>query len=65
MILFGPQFYGLFCYVFIRMMATFGFEICNEFIQDLTCCTIIHWIAPVSQLFKNVGNDGASNFALR
>ena len=63
MILFGPQFYCLFFHVFIGMMATFGFEICNEFIQDLTCCTI-HWIAPVSQLFKNVGNDGASNFAL-
>ena len=59
-----PRPWGLlFWQGFAGMMATFGFEICN-FIQDFTCCTI-RCIAPVSQLFKNIGNNWCSNFALR
>ena len=33
MILFGPWFYYLFWHIFARMMATFDFEICTEFIN--------------------------------
>ena len=33
MILFGPWFYYLFWHIFARMMATFNFEICTEFIN--------------------------------